>query len=61
MAVITSSDNIASATVNIIQDSDGVYAVQVTALSPNLTEFAVEVGGHRVWQDQARTDDQGGD
>lgn len=56
MAIITSGDSVASATVTIIQDTDGVYAIQVTALTPAQTPFAIEFNGDRIWQGPARLD-----
>lgn len=57
MAVINSTDSVVSATVNISQaDQDGVYEIQISAVTPAGQAIAIEYGGNRVWQGPARTD-----
>lgn len=57
MAVITSTDSVVSCTVNISQaDQDGVYEIQISAITPAGQAVAIEFGGTRVWQGRAGTD-----
>lgn len=56
MAVITSPDSVLSVTVNVVQDSFGVYAIQISAVTPAGQNIAIEFGGNRVWEGKAGTD-----
>jgi len=57
MAVITSADSVLSVTVNVVgPDADGVYEIQISAITPASQAVAIEYGGNRVWQGPARTD-----
>lgn len=60
MPIITSPDGVLSVTVNLINnDSDGVYALQISAISPTGIEFAIDLGANRIWQDQTQLTNEG--
>ena len=57
MAVITSPDSLLSVTVNVVgPDTDGVYEIQISAITPAGQAVAIEYGGNRVFEGPARTD-----
>jgi hypothetical protein len=61
VAVITSADSVVSVTVTVTQaDADGVYEIQISAVTPAGQAIAIEYGGNRVWQGPARVDAGGG-
>jgi hypothetical protein len=61
VAVLTSADSVVSVTVTVTQsDVDGVYEIQISAVTPVGQAIAIEYGGNRVWQGPARTDAGGG-
>ena len=59
-ANLTSPDGTLAVTVTVLNnDSDGVYAVQVTAPSPAGLELAIDVGSERIWQGISTAESQG--
>ena len=54
MAVVTSPDNILSATVTVGNaEPDGVYPITITQVTPAGQQFAIEYNGVRVYDDAA--------
>jgi hypothetical protein len=56
VAVITSPDSVLSVTVNVVQDPEGIYAIQISAITPAGQAVAIEYGGNRIFEGPARTD-----
>lgn len=57
---ITSDDGNATVSVQLLnQNTQGQYVVNITAMTPANTAFAVTINGETHWAGQARTDDQG--
>lgn len=54
MAVITSPDNVVSATINAQNaEADGTYIIQISSVTPVGQHFAVEYNGVRIYENNA--------
>lgn len=55
MAVLTSPDGVASATVvvNNAEQTDGAYVIAITQVAPAGQQIAVEYNGVRIYEDVA--------